>query len=170
MAAYRLANVCFLVSLFSVALCNFLPSAIYCPDLEHPQYGSVKIIGKNVDGKAQYKCNNGYKLYGLFERKCLYSGVWDGSVPTCKRMFPCFFIPVALCNILPSAIYCPDLEHPQYGSVKIIGKNVDGKAEYKCNNGYKLYGSSQRKCLYSGVWDGSLPTCKRRFPLFRSIL
>ena len=71
-------------------------------------------------------------------------------------------------NSLPLAIYCPDLEHPQYGSVKIIGKNVDGKAEYKCNNGYKLYGSSQRKCLYSGVWDGSLPTCKRKFPLLRS--
>ena len=87
MAAYRLANVCFLVSLFPVALCIFLPSAIYCPDLDHPQYGSVKIIGKNVGGKAEYKCNYGYKLYGASFRKCLYGGVWDGSQPTCKRRF-----------------------------------------------------------------------------------
>ena len=64
---------------------------------------------------------------------------------------------------LPSAISCPDLDHPQYGSVKIIGKNVGGKAEYKCNNGYKLHGPSQRKCLYRGVWGGRIPTCKRRF-------
>ena len=144
---------------------NSLPIAIYCPDLEHPQYGSVKIIGKNVGGKAEYKCDNDYKLYGSSQRKCLYSGVWDGSVPTCKRMFPCFFVPSRYMLFLPSAIYCPDLDHPQYGSVKIIGKNVGGKAEYKCDNGYKLYGSSQRTCLYSGVWDGSVPTCKRK-PVF----
>ena len=87
MAAYRLANVCFLVPLFPVALCSFLPSAIYCPDLDHPQYGSVKIIGKNVGGKAEYKCNYGYKLYGASFRKCLYGGIWDGSQPTCKRRF-----------------------------------------------------------------------------------
>ena len=71
---------------------------------------------------------------------------------------------LSLMNSLPSAIFCPDLDHPQYGSVKIIAKNVGGKAEYKCNDGYKLYGASFRKCLHSGVWSGRLPTCKRRFP------
>ena len=68
---------------------------------------------------------------------------------------------LSLMNSLPSAIFCPDLDHPQYGSVKIIAKNVGGKAEYKCNDGYKLYGASFRKCLYSGVWSSRLPTCKR---------
>ena len=100
MAAYRLANVCFLVSLLPVGTCYFLPSAIYCPDLDHPQYGSVKIIGKNVGGKAEYKCNNGYKLYGSSQRKCLYSGVWDGSVPTCKRK-PLFLKSFAVMNLFP---------------------------------------------------------------------
>ena len=146
---------------------NSLPIAIYCPDLEHPQYGSVKIIGKNVGGKAEYKCNNGYKLYGSSQTKCLYSGVWDGSVPTCKRK-PVFLKVFCSNESLPLAIYCPDLDQPQYGSVKIISKNIGGKAVYKCNYGYKLYGSSFRKCLYGGVWDDSQPTCKRRFlsPLY----
>ena len=87
------------------------------------------------------------------------SWLWPG-----KMSFHSDNLLLSLMNSLPSAIFCPDLDHPQYGSVKIIAKNVGGKAEYKCNDGYKLYGASFRKCLYSGVWSGRLPTCKRRFP------
>ena len=86
MGAYQLAN----VSLYSSKVCGneSLPLAIFCPDLDQPQYGSVRIIRKNIGGKAVYKCNYGYKLYGSTFRKCLHSGIWGGSQPTCKRRFP----------------------------------------------------------------------------------
>ncbi len=63
-----------------------LITAIYCPNyLPNPQYGSVKLSGYSPSHAAVYTCNKGYKLVGLSKRTCLYSGVWDGEAPICKR-------------------------------------------------------------------------------------
>ena len=99
------------------------------------------------------KCNPGYRMQG----DLAFQLAIKNADSFFTRIFP------------PSAISCPDLDHPQYGSVRIIGKGVSSQAEYTCNNGYRLYGTSRRKCLYSGVWDGSVPTCKCK-PVFHKSL
>jgi hypothetical protein len=61
-------------------------AAIICPTLEHPQYGSV-VVTKDyrVGSKATYTCNKGYKLVGVAERTCQYSGYYSDDEPICKR-------------------------------------------------------------------------------------
>ena len=65
-----------------------------------------------------------------------------------------------------AAIVCPDLDDPQYGSVRITTNRVGGKADYKCDNGFKLVGVQWRRCQANGKWTGEAPTCKRKKYLF----
>ena len=59
-------------------------------------------------------------------------------------------------------IRCPDLENPANGVVD-DGDNLPGtKAVYKCNDGFRLFGSSKRLCQRDGTWDGGAPVCKCR--------
>ena len=57
-------------------------------------------------------------------------------------------------------IRCPDLENPANGVVD-DGDNLPGtRAVYKCNDGFRLVGSSKRLCQRDGTWDGRAPVCK----------
>ena len=60
------------------------------------------------------------------------------------------------------AIKCGDLDHIQYGSVKITTYTVGSKAHFHCDKGYKLYGEPWRVCQYDGQWGGKYPVCKRK--------
>jgi CUB/sushi domain-containing protein len=149
---------------------HFIPClsiiAIICPILKNPQYGSV-VVTKDyrVGSKATYTCYKGYKLVGVAERTCQYSGVYSGEEPICKRKeilncnlggFQCKIISIA-------AIICPTLENPLYGFV-IVTKDyrVGSKATYTCIKGYKLVGVAERTCLYSGYYSDDVPICKRK--------
>jgi hypothetical protein len=60
--------------------------ALRCPTLENPQYGSVVVTNDyRVGSKATYTCIKGYKLVGVAERTCQYSGVYSDEAPICKR-------------------------------------------------------------------------------------
>jgi CUB/sushi domain-containing protein len=59
--------------------------AIECPDLAHPQYGSVISDNRRVGSKATYTCIKGYELVGVAERTCQYSGYYSDEAPICKR-------------------------------------------------------------------------------------
>ena len=67
-----------------------------------------------------------------------------------------------------TAIKCGDLDHIQYGGVRISTYTVGSKAHFYCNKGYKLYGEPWRQCLYDGRWGGKYPVCKRKH--FKSIM
>ena len=61
-----------------------------------------------------------------------------------------------------AAITCPDLEDPQYGTVETTDNRVGDVANYECNFGFRLVGSSQLTCLVSGEWSDEVPTCERK--------
>ncbi len=56
---------------------------ITCPDLDDPKYGSVKVGGNTPGSKADYKCDDGFKLVGVAWRRCQDNGQWSGKAPTC---------------------------------------------------------------------------------------
>ena len=58
-------------------------------------------------------------------------------------------------------IVCPRLDHIQYGYVKAAGYYPSSVAHYGCDDGYVLYGLTQRKCLHDGTWYGKAPICKK---------
>lgn len=55
-----------------------------CPDLQSPNYGSVRVSGATPGSRADYKCDSGFKLEGLAWRKCQDNGEWTGEAPVCK--------------------------------------------------------------------------------------
>ena len=58
-----------------------------CGNLTNPANGQVSHpTGKTFGQTAVYSCNPGYNLDGDSTRTCQATGVWSGSVPTCKSM------------------------------------------------------------------------------------
>ena len=47
----------------------------------------------------------------------------------------------------------------------VTGQSVGQTVTFKCNPGYRMSGSSIRRCLQVGRWSHSLPTCKRKYLL-----
>lgn len=60
-----------------------------------------------------------------------------------------------------TAILCPNLPSPKYGSVTLTGLQVESIAIYECDSGFVLVGASTRDCLSSGDWSGEAPFCER---------
>ncbi len=59
------------------------------------------------------------------------------------------------------AIICPKLDNPDNGRVVVSGLTPSSIADYTCDKGFKLIGTSWRKCLDNGEWSGEAPVCKR---------
>ena len=168
------------------------PTAIPCPKLSPPEYGSVDVKGHSHGSRAVYSCDHGYKLYGDSYITCDY-GVWKGKIPICKRkkfsavldtqtwtqaykykglhldhiQYRTLYHKRKLTfdnyenDTIPTAIPCPKLTPPEYGSVDVKGHSHGSRAIYSCDHGYKLYGDSYITCDY-GVWKGKIPICKRK--------
>ena len=58
---------------------------------------------------------------------------------------------------------CPNLIHPNNGYVSTTGNIQGSTANYSCDIGYELVGSSRRTCQADGTWSGSAPTCHRTY-------
>lgn len=54
---------------------------------------------------------------------------------------------------------CIDLYDPDSGTVSVSGVNVSDTAQYSCNYGYNISGSSLLTCLPNRTWDNLPPTC-----------
>ena len=52
--------------------------------------------GTTFGQTATYSCNTGYKLVGTGTHTCQATGVWSGSLPTCKRML----LPTCICSFV----------------------------------------------------------------------
>ncbi len=64
------------------------------------------------------------------------------------------------CFGLEIIILCPVLRDPRNGKVRVGGRNPGDRADYSCNDGFKLKGAGWRKCQGNGQWTGEAPTCE----------
>ena len=44
------------------------------------------MVDSQLGSVAKYNCIRGYKLVGVYERECLYTGDWEDVAPTCESM------------------------------------------------------------------------------------
>ena len=95
---------------------------------------------------AVYKCNNGYELVGAKSLNCGEDEQWDGPWSSCLPM------------------PCPNPDVPPHATLPNQDVwRVGDTAEYKCQQGFKIDGTSSRTCVsngYDGEWDGPVPECK----------
>ena len=66
-------------------ICEFYFTAVKCPDLPSPKYGSIHLSGTTLDHVAIYRCDKGFQLVGNTVRRCLTTGQWSGQAPVCER-------------------------------------------------------------------------------------
>ena len=138
-------------------------TAIDCGDPGVPTNGNT-ITGSSTFGSiVTYTCNTGFALNGVNQRRCLESGSWSQTLPTC----------VCKCNIALDLHYnnytyilsvsdCGDPGTPANGSTIGDTFTFGSIINQTCNVGFVNKGPSQRECLANTSWSGSLPTCNSK--------
>lgn len=60
-----------------------------CRQLNAPKNGQIKFsdAGREVGAEVQYKCDAGFKLFGMETRLCQSNLKWSFEAPVCKREF-----------------------------------------------------------------------------------
>jgi hypothetical protein len=74
-------------------------------------------------------------------RTCQANGTWSGTAPTC------------------TIVDCGALKNPTDGTVVTSPTTYGSKADYTCQTGFGLAGTSPRICQADGTWSGTAPTC-----------
>ena len=63
------------------------PAVVNCNTPPQPANRRVAYSATTYNSVATYSCNGGYEISGgSTTRRCLASGAWSGSVPTCQSM------------------------------------------------------------------------------------
>jgi hypothetical protein len=112
-----------------------------CPALQGPTGGSVSAPTLTYGSTGSYLCDVGYIINGLMSRMCQSNGQWSGTQPTCD----------------PKDCGAPG--KPLHGSVVAATTTNTSRANYMCDSGYTLSGSSTRTCQSDQMWSGSVPSC-----------
>ncbi|XP_013393808.1 sushi, von Willebrand factor type A, EGF and pentraxin domain-containing protein 1 [Lingula anatina] len=121
---------------------------VTCTMPSDPQHG--RLINKqsiyHYGDKLVYRCDDGFEFYGPDSRECIgfdgSTGRWTGFDPTCGH------------------ISCGDPGTPQYGERIGNSFKFNDVVTYRCKEGYRLLGSSTRKCISTGTWNGREATCE----------
>ncbi|XP_055886163.1 sushi, von Willebrand factor type A, EGF and pentraxin domain-containing protein 1-like [Biomphalaria glabrata] len=106
--------------------------------------GQVIYFSTTFASLATYTCNKGFRLQGNNTIYCDENGHWISSDP-------------AICE----EIQCPEPSFIQNGHVSYTQLTVGSLANYACNSGYVLIGSTSRVCNEDGTWQGGKPACDR---------
>ena len=55
---------------------------------------------------------------------------------------------------------CSPLDPPVFGDISCSDDNrVGSTCEFKCNEGYEIFGDSSRTCEETHLWSGLMPKC-----------
>jgi len=121
-----------------------------CDSLSDFNNGSV-IVTPGISGNwsydaiAEFSCITGYVLSHNGSLRCVQNGFgtanWNDTVPTCE---------IQDCN---------DLHQPTNGTIELNGTTYLSVVRYTCDLGFYLNGPEHRKCLPSGKWSATAPTC-----------
>lgn len=121
-----------------------------------------------------YSCREGYDLKGETTLRCLFSGSWSSSIPTCRAK------PTTVTKSTETEddlAYCkePGVDPNGIKTVTVWidprTGNSDGsetqypqgtKINYSCKDGYDLEGELAIVCLFSGYWSSPTPKCRAK--------
>lgn len=140
---------------------NFTCKKKTCGHPEYPSTGHGSYILSDYDTYvyARYYCYAGYVLLKShmwllisMSRTCnKQRGTWSSSTPAC----------VKTCNATTIQLdHGKRSRNPHYNSSSQAYAYTQGvEVTFDCDDRYKLEGSSKRRCLENGQWDGAQPRC-----------
>ncbi|XP_052804614.1 sushi, von Willebrand factor type A, EGF and pentraxin domain-containing protein 1-like [Mya arenaria] len=112
------------------------------PDIENGQ--SFTFNGTEYGAIGVYVCETGYLPNGTTSLTCLASKEWSSEPPTCD---------IADCGPLPNVTN---------GVVFLQGTQYRDTAQYTCDTGHQINGSTVRLCQADQTWSGTEPNCTIR--------
>ncbi|CAH1227505.1 CUZD1 [Branchiostoma lanceolatum] len=118
---------------------GFICQVVPCLTPAAPMNGDVTSLYYYM-GVVQFTCDLGYFMTGSSTLTCEADGSWSGDSPTC------------------TAVPCPALAVPKNGDVSSLNYYLD-VAQFTCDAGYLMTGSSTVICQADGTWSGGSPTC-----------
>lgn len=71
---------------------------------------------------------------------------------------------LVLIIIILTVVDCGVLESPLFGEVTVNDTVFESIANYTCQRGYSVNGTSIRLCEGDGQWSDSMPQCIRKIP------
>eukprot|EP00731_Ephydatia_muelleri_P030223 Em0021g746a len=112
-------------------------------------YGNIRNGFRNLNGTLQgsvvtFGCLTGFTLIGNKALTCGRNGFWIGAWPEC----------------LMCTVDCGDPGNTPGARRLLLGTTQGSVVSYSCPPGNMLTGNRTRKCLPTGVWSGTTPTCK----------
>ncbi|XP_075735647.1 uncharacterized protein LOC119162101 isoform X2 [Rhipicephalus microplus] len=99
---------------------------------------AVFVFSKEV----RYECNKGYRMIGNAQLYCQTDGTWSGVKPECQ------------------IVDCGPLEGIPNGTVTLHSTQYGSTAEFTCDYGFKIIGTSARTCEADGQWTDEYPHCE----------
>ncbi|XP_070396782.1 sushi, von Willebrand factor type A, EGF and pentraxin domain-containing protein 1-like isoform X2 [Dermacentor albipictus] len=91
---------------------------------------------------VRYQCNKGYRMVGEANLYCQSDGTWNRAKPECH------------------IVDCGPLYGIANGTVRLFGTQYGSKAEFTCNEGFKMVGTNTRTCDADGQWSDEYPRCE----------
>lgn len=92
----------------------------------------------------EFSCYSGFVLLGSAQSTCQVNGRWSGKLPVCDH----------------KDNFCSNPGVPFGGSRSGDFFKEGSVVKYTCDSKLVLRGSSERKCLLTGVWSGEEPQCQ----------
>uniref|UniRef100_A0A8C8AQF1 Sushi, von Willebrand factor type A, EGF and pentraxin domain-containing protein 1 n=1 Tax=Otus sunia TaxID=257818 RepID=A0A8C8AQF1_9STRI len=116
---------------------------IRCGEPPHISNGYASGANYSFGAVVAYSCNKGFYIKGEKKRTCEATGNWSGSLPTCH--------PVS----------CGEPPQLENGFIKeTTGRFFEDQANYQCESGYQMVGSSVFICQANRQWySESPPSC-----------
>ncbi|XP_028259918.1 P-selectin [Parambassis ranga] len=125
--------------------------AITCSPLPNPEQGSHQCFhpyGSNrFNSSCHFHCERGFWLLGMPQLLCQANAHWDNPVPLCQ---------VEQCPVLDFTNFTGgsmNCSHP------IAPNSYNSTCDFRCDEGFELFGLNQIQCDNSGKWTASVPAC-----------
>ncbi|XP_053325675.1 L-selectin-like [Spea bombifrons] len=123
---------------------------VKCPTLTDQPFGFISCSHTWADfsflSSCSFSCIEGFVLDGANKTECLSSGIWSSPSPQCK------------------AGKCEDFRIPKHCLAtcnhSLAEYSYNSTCEFKCSEGFQLYGSTVTTCDSSGQWTKPTPTCE----------
>ncbi|XP_067016814.1 sushi, von Willebrand factor type A, EGF and pentraxin domain-containing protein 1-like isoform X7 [Acropora muricata] len=112
-----------------------------CGEVQAPENGSLRGNHTTFPNKLNFYCDEGFVLKGSSFRDCLSDATWSGNETTCQ------------------AKDCGRLDIPQNGSMAGKLTTFPNEVIFRCDDGFVMTGSVNRKCQAGGTWSGNVTLC-----------
>ncbi|MGH0138844.1 UNVERIFIED_CONTAM: hypothetical protein FKN15_029101 [Acipenser sinensis] len=143
---YTFDNVEDLTKEIQMVRSQIFKSAVTCVSPFAPEFGALTPRHHvfRWNDTIEFSCYSGFVLLGSAQSTCQVNGRWSGKLPVCDH----------------KDNFCSNPGVPFGGSRSGDFFEEGSVVKYTCDSKLVLRGSSERKCLLTGVWSGEEPQCQ----------